>query len=73
MIQLTRLNHSSLLLNSDLIEHIQVTPDTLVTLTNGHTYVVLENPGEILELIADFKRRCFPMVTAGAEEVVRHA
>ena len=58
MIYLTRLNQSRLLLNSDLIEHIQVTPDTLITLTNGHNYLVLERPEEILKEIQGFRRSC---------------
>jgi len=33
MIQLTRLNHLPLVLNSDLIEYIEITPDTVITLT----------------------------------------
>lgn len=58
MINLTRLNNSTFLLNSDLIEHIQVTPDTLITLTNGHNYLVLERPDEILRQIVTFRRAC---------------
>jgi len=33
MIQLTRLNHVPLIVNSDLIEQVEVTPDTVITLT----------------------------------------
>jgi flagellar protein FlbD len=58
MIHLTRINHSSLILNSDLIEHLQATPDTLVTLTNGHTYLVLETPEEIIHKIAVYRHEC---------------
>jgi flagellar protein FlbD len=59
MIQLTRINHSCLILNADLIEHIQATPDTVITLTNGHNYLVLESPEEIIQLIVDYRRRWF--------------
>jgi len=31
MIQLTRLNHLPLVLNSGLIEYIEITPDTVIT------------------------------------------
>ena len=58
MIHLTRLNNSTFLLNSDLIEHVQVTPDTLITLTNGHNYMVLERPDEIVRQIVQFRRSC---------------
>ncbi|MBN4069418.1 flagellar FlbD family protein, partial [bacterium AH-315-G05] len=39
MITLKRLNDEEFLLNSDLIEFIDQTPDTIITLMNGHKYV----------------------------------
>jgi flagellar protein FlbD len=56
MIQLTRLNHVPLVLNSDLIEHMEVTPDTVVTLTTGQKFVVLESAEEVLNRIIQFRR-----------------
>ena len=57
MIRLTRLNRTEAILNSDLIEHIEMGADTVVTLTNGSSFVVQENPEQILDKIVDFKRR----------------
>ena len=67
MVNLTRLNHSRFLLNSDLIEHIQANPDTLITLTNGHNYLVLERPEEIVSQVLAFRRACAaqPLDVAG--------
>ncbi len=48
MINLTRINRSHLVLNCDLIEHIEATPDTIITLTSGRNFVVLESPAEII-------------------------
>ena len=56
MIQLTRLNHAPLVLNSDLIEHMEVTPDTVVTLTTGQKIVVLESAEEVVDRIIQFRR-----------------
>ncbi len=56
MIQLTRLNHVPLILNSDLIEHIEVTPDTVITLTTGQRFMVLEPPEEVVEKVVAFRR-----------------
>jgi flagellar protein FlbD len=56
MIQITRLNHIPLILNSDLIEHIEVTPDTVITLTTGQTLIVLESPEEVVEKVVAFRR-----------------
>ena len=56
MIYLTRLNHSSLVLNCDLIEHIEMTPDTVVSLTTGQKFVVLESADDIIERVKDYRR-----------------
>ena len=55
MIKLHRLNGSVFYLNPDHIELIEETPNTVVTLTNGHKYVVKETIDEIVELIVQFK------------------
>jgi len=56
MIRLTRLNHVPLVLNSDLIEHIEVTPDTVISLVNGQKIMVLETADEVVQKIIDFRR-----------------
>lgn len=57
MIRLTRLNRAELVLNSDLIEHIDVTPDTVITLTTGQILRVKESADEVICRIVDFRRR----------------
>jgi flagellar protein FlbD len=57
MIRLTRLNHAPMVLNSDLIEHIDITPDTVITLTNGQILRVLESADEVVERSVEFRRR----------------
>ena len=44
MITLTRLSGTVFALNSDLIERIDATPDTVITLVDGKKYVVTETP-----------------------------
>jgi flagellar protein FlbD len=56
MIKITRLNHTPLILNSDLIEHIEMTPDTVIALTSGQKYMVLETTEEIIERVVSFRR-----------------
>ena len=48
MIQLTRLNGHALLVNSDLIKHVEAIPDTTLTLVTGEKLVVLETCAEVL-------------------------
>ncbi len=57
MIHLTRINHVPLVLNSDLIEHIETTPDTVISLTTGQKFVVLESTEEVIGKVIDFRRR----------------
>jgi flagellar protein FlbD len=59
MIQLTRLNHIPLVLNSDLIEHIDVTPDTVIMLTTGQIIRVLESADEVVARVVQFRRQIY--------------
>jgi len=56
MIKLTRLNHVPLIVNADLIEHVDVTPDTVVALTTGQKFMVLESAEEVVEKVVQFRR-----------------
>jgi flagellar protein FlbD len=56
MIKVTRLNHIPMFLNSDLIEHIDATPDTVVTLTSGQKIMVLETADDLVDKIVAFRR-----------------
>jgi flagellar protein FlbD len=56
MIRLTRLNHVPVFLNSDLIEHIEITPDTVISLTSGQKIVVLESAEQVVDRVVAFRR-----------------
>ena len=56
MIHLTRINHVPFVVNSDLIEHIEVTPDTVVALTTGQKFVVLESADDVIQKVIDFRQ-----------------
>lgn len=51
MIRLTRLSGSPFVLNSDLIERIDETPDTVITLGDGTNYVAAESVDEVVTAI----------------------
>lgn len=57
MVILTKLNDQTFTVNSDLIETLEQTPDTVVVMTTGNKYVVKESPNEIIDKIVEFKRR----------------
>ena len=56
MIQLTRLNNTSLTVNSDLIKFVEQSPDTVITLVNGEKIIVRENAVQVVDRIVDFRR-----------------
>ncbi len=56
MIELTRLNNSLIMINSDLIETVEENPDTVVTLTTGKKYVVKESRQDIRNLVISYKQ-----------------
>ena len=57
MIALTRLDGTTVLVNVDQIESIEQTPDTIVTLANGHKIIARETPDELVSRIVRFKQR----------------
>lgn len=56
MINLTRLNGEKIVVNIDLIEFMEETPDTVVTLTTGRKLVVKEPTWQIRDKIIKFKK-----------------
>jgi len=65
LILLTRLGGEEFALNPDLIERVEATPDTVVTLVSGNKYVVRQTIDELIELIAMNRAR----VLAAAERL----
>ena len=56
MIQLSRLNGKPLVVNAELIELIEETPDTILTLTTGKKIIVKESVAEVIEKVKEYKR-----------------
>ena len=59
MIQVTRLDHSALVVNPDLIIFMEETPDTIITLSNGDKIMVQERVSEIIRRVIQFRRSIF--------------
>jgi flagellar protein FlbD len=55
MITVTRLNGPPFALNPDLIERVEATPDTVITLVDDAKYVVRESVEEIIARVRDSK------------------
>jgi flagellar protein FlbD len=60
MIKVTRLKaKDEFVLNAELIEMIEETPDTVVTLTNGKKLLVEESMEEIVRKVMQYRRAIF--------------
>lgn len=59
MIDLTAMNNTEFVLNADHIEKIECVPETLITLTNGKKYIVLETVEEVKIKVIKYKNKIF--------------
>ena len=59
MIDLTRFNGTTFTVNSDLIEVIEETPDTVLTPTTGKKIIVKESRQQIKNLVLSYKRKIY--------------
>jgi flagellar protein FlbD len=55
MIAVHRLRGEPMFLNADLLESIEATPDTVITLVDGRRIVVADSPEDIAERIVEFR------------------
>lgn len=58
MIEVTKLNDEKLMINSDLIEMIEETPDTVLTFSSGRKLIIKESRQEVKNLVILYKREC---------------
>lgn len=55
MIIFTRLNQRTIAINPDLIERVEITPDTVITLVDDKKFLVKESLEEVISLITDYR------------------
>jgi flagellar protein FlbD len=82
MIWVTRLRGQALVINADLIECVEHTPDTVITMIDGRKYMVEETPDEIVARTVQYRaavlhsvvpdRAARPEVTTSAGEASIH-
>ena len=59
MIEVTRLNGTKILINPDLIEFVEETPDTVISFTTGRKIIVKESRQEIKNLVKSYRKDIF--------------
>ncbi|MNI11689.1 Flagellar protein (FlbD) [compost metagenome] len=57
MISLTRLNGKTITINAILIESLEETPDTMITLTTGKKITVLEKGTDVVSLVQAYMQQ----------------
>ena len=58
MIDVTKMNGGSMTVNADLIETVEETPDTIITLTTGKKIIVKESRQEVKNLVKSYRSEC---------------
>ena len=59
MIEITKINGVKILVNADLIEIVEETPDTVMTLTTGRKIIVKESRQEVNNLVKSYRKELF--------------
>ncbi|KAE9637043.1 MAG: flagellar protein FlbD [Epulopiscium sp.] len=67
MIKVTRLNDTQIVINAELIEFVEETPDTVITMTTGRKIVVKETIDEIIGTVIQYKRKIYSRIDHLAE------
>jgi flagellar protein FlbD len=64
MIEVTRLQSQKIIVNADLIEFVEETPDTMITTTTGKKLLVKESVNEVINKVIMYRRQCLVMKLA---------
>ncbi|WP_024286288.1 flagellar FlbD family protein [Cellulomonas sp. KRMCY2] len=57
MIVVSRLNGPKFAVNPDLLQRIESTPDTILSLIDGTKYIVAESMDEVTALVVEYRAR----------------
>lgn len=60
MITVKRINGRDLVINAELIEFIEVTPDTIISMSTGKKILVKDSSEEVIKKVLDYRREIFP-------------
>ena len=59
MITVTRLDGDELVVNAELIELVEATPDTHLTLTDGRQMIIMESPDVVVARVIAYRRAAY--------------
>ena len=64
MIKLHKLNGAEIIVNADLIESVEATPDTVLSLATGNRFLVKDSVQEVVDKVVEYKKRFTPIKNA---------
>jgi flagellar protein FlbD len=59
MIAVTRINGKQIIINADLIEFVETTPDTIITTITGKKIIVKDSAENVVDKIIAYRQKCF--------------
>ena len=59
MVEVTKINGQKILVNPDLMETAEETPDTVISLTTGKKIIVKESRQEVKNLVKSYRKEIF--------------
>lgn len=71
MIALTKFNGEVMVVNAELIETVEKTPDTIVSLVTGKKYMVKETVEDVIDRVVEYRRQLPPFWHRIEEGVMR--
>jgi len=60
VIEITRINQQKMVINAELIEFIESTPDTIITTTTGKKIITADSVEEVIRKVIEYRRMSFP-------------
>ncbi|MDD3839704.1 MAG: flagellar FlbD family protein [Clostridia bacterium] len=59
MIKLKRLNGKEFVVNAEMIEFMEETPDTVISLNTGNKVIVAEKIDEVIKKVIEYKKKIY--------------
>jgi len=57
MVEVTRFNNQKVVINAEMVEFVESTPDTSIHMDNGKTFIVKESIEEVVEKVLEYQRK----------------
>ncbi len=60
MIKVKRINEKEIIINAELIEFVESTPDTIISMSTGKKIFVKDTPEEVIAKVIEYRKEVFP-------------